>query len=148
MRVESHDRFDDVAEFDPATGGLEEFSRASTNGAVPTAPQGHYARLSGTLAVFYRLDASLWIGIGDEARNLDDPNIEVRWVNSHGSSTLELIDNGDLVAEVMYQPGSGGGFGDPTPFAESEDWDFGLFVKTVLGNEGRRMRIYRAAPQS
>lgn len=145
MRVESHDRYDDVAEFDPATGRLEESGRASSSAAGPIDPQGHYSWLSGTLAVIYRLGGSLWIRIGDESRNLDDAGIEVRWEHSCGRSTLDLIDNGTLVAEVRYQPVSGVGPADPTPFAESEDWDFGLYVKTVLDNDERRRRIYGGA---
>ncbi|WP_370617520.1 hypothetical protein [Mumia sp. Pv 4-285] len=145
MRVESHDRFSAVAEFDPVTGRLDEFSRASGAAADRVAPQGHYSRLAGTLVVFYRLGASLWIRIGVASRNLDDAGVEIRWKRSRGHSTLDLIDNGVLVAEAEYQPGPGGGDADPTPFAESEDWDFGLFVNAVLGSEGRRARIYGGA---
>jgi hypothetical protein len=31
---------------------------------------------------------------------------------------------------------------DPTPFAEPEDFDFGLVVANVANDEGRRSRIY------
>lgn len=147
MRIESHDRFDHLAEFDPTTGRVQEFGRATSSPGISVQTMGHYARLSGTIAVLYRLDKSLWLRIGDEARALDRKGIEVRWAHVRGRSTLELLDTGELVASVRYRPGPGGGPGDPTPFAESEDWDFGLFVQNVLGDESRRARIYGGAAQ-
>lgn len=148
MLIESHERFDDLAEYDPTTGQLQEFSRATSSAASSGPPTGHYAKLSGTLAVFYRLDGSLWMRLGNEARNLDQVGNELRWEHVERHSTLELLERGTLVARVQYRPGSGGGPGDPTPFVDSEDWDFGLFVTNVLGNEGRHARIYGEGAQS
>lgn len=142
MFVESHDRFDVVADFDPATGRLAEVNRADGPTATAGTVRGHYARLSGTLTVFYRLGNSLWLRIGSQARDLGLVGLEVGWVHVDGRSTLTLLEQGVLIAEIRYQPRTGGGAKDPTPFAESEDWDFGLFVKSVLGDEGRRARIY------
>ncbi len=142
MRVDSHDHFDDVATFDPATGRLEEFHRAD-RGALPPGPlHGHYSRLSGILAVFYRNDGFLWLRVGREARNLDREGCEVRWQNVDGSSSLQLFDRRGLVTSVEYRPGTWDGSTDPTPFAESEDWDFGLFVTNVLADDARRARMY------
>jgi hypothetical protein len=31
---------------------------------------------------------------------------------------------------------------DPTPFVSAEDFDFGLFIANVIGDPGRRDRIY------
>lgn len=146
MRIDSHDRFENVSDFDPPTGSLQERNRALEGGSSPALVEGHYARLSGVLAVLYRLDACLWLRIGEVARNLDEVGVVVGWWHVQGDSTLELMERGAVVAEVHYRPCPGGGSEDPTPFAESEDWDFGLFVKNVLGNEGRRSRIYGGAP--
>lgn len=148
MHVESHDRFDDVAEFDPETGALVEYSRATRPNPAPEAVQGHYARLFGTVTVLYRLGSSLWLRIGDEARDLDLASTEVRWDHAHGRSTLTLLEHGEPLAQVQYQPGpSGAGLdNDPTAFVEAEDWDFGLFVRNVLDDDSRRARIYGGRP--
>jgi len=143
MYVASHDRFLDVADFNPETGVLEEFRRPSKSGSDARMPEGHYARIDGTLVVFFRLDTSLWLRIGNECRDLDsgDAGIRLERVDG-GRSRLTLLDRGEPCAVVEYEPIPFGGPEDPTPFAEPEDGDFGLFVSKVLDDKGWRARIY------
>ncbi|GAA2522788.1 hypothetical protein GCM10010201_21180 [Pilimelia columellifera subsp. columellifera] len=36
--------------------------------------------------------------------------------------------------------------GDPTPFVELEDFEFGVFLRNLLGDPERMERIFRAEP--
>lgn len=144
MYILSHDRFADVAHFDPTTGALEEFRRGSEPGSEARMPEGHYARLEGMLvAVFYRFDSHLWLRIGDQFRDLDAGDAGIRLEHLDGGrSRLTLLDHEEPCAAAEYEPVPFGGPDDPTPLAEPEHGDFGLFVKNVLDDEGRRARIY------
>lgn len=148
MLVESHDRFDDVAAFDPESGRLQPFSRGAPGkrGDLLNANgQGHFAQLGDALAVLYRHRGALWLRLGQRAANLDSPTIEVRCRRVGDMARLVLIEGGSETAVAEYVPGPSSGppvAVDPTPFVESEDWDFGLFVCNVLSDDGRRRRIY------
>lgn len=149
MLVESHDRFDDVAHYEPESGRFVEFSRgAAAEQQVAGPVGGHYSRLGGELAVFYRDAGVLWLRIGDRIRRLGDGGAAVRWENSDGRSRFSILDEGREVVAVEYSSPVRGSdlVNDPTPFAEAEDWDFGLFVQRVLAEDARRRRIYTDKP--
>ncbi len=145
MLIESHDRFGDVARYEPESDRFVEFRRGEV---VEEQLAGHYARLGGELAVFYRDGGVLWLRIGDQVRRVGDGGAVVRWENSEGRSRFGILDGGEEVAGVEYpSPVRGSGpVNDPTPFAETEDWDFGLFVQRVLADDARRLRIYTGQP--
>ncbi|WP_405062213.1 hypothetical protein OG474_11380 [Kribbella sp. NBC_01505] len=72
--------------------------------------------------------------------------MRVHWERQGTRSRLSLHDSGGLVSRVEYTNAFIEGLDpedDPTPFAEPEHWDFGLFLKNVLEDEGRRHRLYR-----
>ena len=134
MLVQSHHSFWGVANFDPSTGELAEYWRRSAGDPPLYETRGAFLNLSGGRVVFYRHDGSLWLRISDTVRNLEDPTIGVRWNSSGEVATLELLDRGNCVALAAYPPSNDGGADDPTPFADLEDLDFGLFVRNVLEN--------------
>lgn len=148
MLIESHDRFADVAHYEPESGRLVELSRGEAAEQALAGPvRGHYARLGGELAVFYRSGGSLWLRIGEHALVLGEGAV-VRWENSGERSRLSLLADGNEVAAVEYSSPlcDADLVNDPTPFAEAEDWDFGLFIESVLTEDVRRRRIYTDEP--
>lgn len=140
MRIESHERYVDVADFDPCTGRLQETNRDAAANGQPIS--GHYARLAETLAVLYRHEGALWLRLGAVSQCLDEEGVAVRWSAHLGFSRLSVSKGDHVRAEVEYANMLHESEGDPTPFAESEDWDFGLFVHNVLTSPERRRRIY------
>lgn len=135
MLLLSHDDVGDFGEFDPSSG----------HDVEPRHISGHFARLGDVLAVFYRNNDRLWIRLGDCVRELDSGRSSFHWERT-GPQTrrITLSDGGDEIVSVEYADRSGGIplELDPTPFVEEEHFDFGLFVRNVLGDEGRRKRIY------
>lgn len=151
MFVESHDRFDDVGDLDPESGHLVEFSRSARSSSdLPAGPVcGHYARLDDDLAVFYRAGESLWLRAGEHVRELETGRSSVRWEGLGERSRLTLRDEDNYVVSVGYRVGPTRGpslVDDPTLFSAIENWDFGLFVRNVLMDDGRRGRIYSGDP--
>jgi hypothetical protein len=148
MLIQSHDRFEDVAAFDPNTGRLTQFTRSAPGRqrhllAEPV--RGHFAQLGDVVTVLYRHDDALWLRMGPRAANLDSITTKVRRVHVGAEARLELVEGATKTAVAEYVPGPKTGpplADDPTAFVESEDWDFGLFVCNVLGDSGRRRRIY------
>lgn len=142
MLVQSHDSFWVVADIDEPSGKLSTFRRTGPEDPPLSAARGAFLSSSGGSAVFYRHRERLWLRIGNVVRAVDHPGCEVRWRRSSVLASLDLLDRGTSVASVHYRPGPGGEDGDPTPFAEREDWDFGLFVRNVLEDDHRRRRIF------
>jgi hypothetical protein len=145
MLVESYDRFQMIGEFDPASGALREFKRDEAPPELLAEPvRGHYASLEGVQAILYRSDGTLWLRLDGEARPLALDAKNARWSRHGDRSRLILLGNGDTIASVEYRPGPAGPplRDDPTPFVESEDWDFGLFVQNVVTNPDRASLIY------
>ena len=140
MIIQSYDRWVVMAEYDPGSGAVKEFTRPPKGAFVCT---GHYASLSGILAVLYRSNGALWLRIGAGVRNLDQTAVSVRFHSEAEFSFLELIDGQDVVVGVRYRNKLDElRSDDPTPFVEPEHFDFGLFVKNVVEDTARRGRIY------
>lgn len=140
MYVESHDLFSLVGWYDPSSGILEVRERESLE-SVDHVLRGHFASLSEQTLVFYRDGEKLYVARGRE-----------RWVAN--SSTVKLVSLGvamkfivqesekQIPLEVEYEKPSDE-YEWTTPFAEPEDWDFGLFVSNVVNDLDRAARIYR-----
>jgi len=92
MIIQSYDRWVVMAEYDPGSGAVKEFTRPPKGAFVCT---GHYASLSGILAVLYRSNGALWLRIGAGVRNLDQTAVSVRFHSEAEFSFLELIDGQD-----------------------------------------------------
>ncbi len=142
MLLQYHNRRGIVAEFSPDDGNLEVLQRPA--GVVRT--DGWFSVLGGALVAFYRARGSLWLRVGAHVLEIgEDPAIP-EWRRETHRSVLRVVVDGETV-ELRYRTGP---FeqptlaNDPTPFVESEDWDFGLFITNVLSSDERRAVISRA----
>lgn len=147
MLVESHNRYDDVGDFDHECGTLTQFSRCAPNkhrDLLNEHVRGHFAWLDGKLSVFYRNAGALWLSIDGQEVNVELPDIEVRCERADDHSRLVVLKRGVELAAAEYLQDPNSAFTeDLTPFVEPEDRDFGVFVLTVLDDPGRRRRIYQ-----
>ena len=143
MLVQSHDRFDVVAEFDPSSGRLVPQPRVP--GTEPHATSGWFAVLDGRCIVFFREHGKLKLRIGTSLFLVDSGAI-VGWKAS-GQHVVLSVSNSSMQASVLYQAGPPGVplDLDPTPFVSSEDWDFGLFVFNVV-SDPERFELVRLGP--
>ena len=139
MLVNSHDVFRKVGFFDPETGALQEAERTEVD-LTGMVQRGHYSRAGGQLTVFYRIDDSFYLWL--TGRQWSAESSLIAWSNRGNESCLTVQDSSGIRAEIRYevQPRDPR---DITPFAEDEDWDFGLFVTNVLNSPERSGRIYR-----
>lgn len=149
MRVSSHDTYAEVGEFDPATGNLTTFDRDS----APNADQplrGLYQRLDDTTVVFYRDAGQLRLRVGDLVLPADEA-LSLQWrlidaaetdLNKHvaedGAAEL-TITTPDTTPVVLRYPSGPPEIPlalDTTPYVEYDHWDFGLFIKNILEENG------------
>ncbi|WP_204014234.1 hypothetical protein [Virgisporangium aurantiacum] len=128
-----------MAFFDPQTGSLREVDRERSDaGRLPV--RGHYGRLDGAIAVFYRFEGDLFVWL--RGRSWRATTSFLKWRRDGAKSQLVVSDGGGAKAAVAYETESGIEH-DPTPFVEDEDFDFGLYVSNVLNDEERSSRIYQ-----
>ena len=146
--VESHDHFDDIGAFDAATGRLERYSRSTSAGRLRAENEpvsGHYSDMGTTLGVLFRYGGALSLQLGDRRWRVDDSHSRVTWERSGSTARFSISNENGGFETIEYTPGPNSGpplADDSTPFAEDEDWDFGLFVRNILADAGRRDRIY------
>ncbi len=145
MIVHSFDRFGEVRRLDPATGALTPATTTSSTG-TPSTVYGHYGVLGDSLVLFHRRGDALLLGIGTTLVPVDN-TISISYNRVKNSRVLEVTDSAthtiacrleyDL-PEPIVAPED-----DPTPFADPEDFDFGLFISNVANDAQRRSLIYR-----
>ena len=147
MLVQYHEHHDIIAEFDAASGRLAIAPRPE--GLRPSNTVGWFAILNGVSVVFYSQAGRLWLRLGDKLFDLD-ANSSVHWERVSDSTARFEVTDGRSSFVVRYPsvfPRSGIAVDDdPTPFTDDEDWDIGLFIANILGNEERR-KIIRERPQ-
>lgn len=93
--------------------------------------------------VFYRDDDGA-LKVAYQGRTFLIDRKSARWTYSQGKACLRLA--GDGAPELVVEYPSSGDMSDPedpTPFAEPEDGDLGLFIYNVANNPGRMERLYR-----
>jgi hypothetical protein len=142
VRVQYHERFDVIAEFDPASGRIQPIPRPT--GLSPAATEGWFSILAGTCVVFYRSSAHLWLRVGDQTFDLDG-EASVDWRVEDGSAVFAAADDtGQVLLRYRAGPFSGPSISDdPTPFVEDEHWDLGLFIANVMFDEERSDLVRR-----
>lgn len=145
MLVESHDEFGLVGDFDSATGKLVLISRDSAGALLEQPLRGHFAELGEQVAILYRHDnGRIKFRLGDFQIEPGESE-SVQWNPMGSMAEIKLVSAGQILASAKYQRGPDSYPGiedDPTPFAEAEDWDFGLFVRNILSDSVRSATIY------
>jgi len=145
MRVQSFDRFDVIGDFDADGGAIATFRVDEMPTVLRSEPtRGRFGFLSSLLICLYRKDDALWLRIGGKAAPLAE-GVKPSWAPGDPLVTLTLLDGPDVLAQVDYAPGPEWGpplSADPTPFVESEDWDFGLWIVNVATNPERAARVF------
>jgi hypothetical protein len=138
IRVRNHDRFDDIAEFDITTGCWRVLSRsAADENDVISYFDGFYAVLSGTYCALFRLNGELFVRIGDTQRTLTE-DVAIKVGGPPEERCLTLMASDVELAKLVYAVEPWQIEGDPTPFIEEEDFDFGLFLSNIASNRDRQ----------
>ena len=144
MIVQSHERFDVVAEFDPESGRIQPYARP--DGMSPTGTDGWFATLGDSCVVFYRHAGRLWLRLADRTFDLDG-DASVDWRAEDGTAAFAVADDDGQVV-LHYPTGARSGpmtTEDPTAFVEDEDWDLGLFIANVIFDEERSDLVRRGS---
>ncbi|WP_404955687.1 hypothetical protein [Streptomyces sp. 147326] len=138
ITVQSFDRYGEWAGFEPATGSLDVHRGYGPAPQCAPSPTGHYGRLGDLLVVFYRYEAALYLRIGDHHIEVgSSPEARHERFEGHCRLTIGSTSIEYPAPPVLIDPAQ-----DPTPFAEPEDFDIGLFVADVLRSPARRTALY------
>ena len=142
--LQSHDQFDLIGRFDPSTFHIEKFSKNAQTSVQSFPIQGSFSEVEGRHTYLYRERGLLFFGLDDNLFEVTDDTIAVIERLNKNMNRFNLIQGSNILISVdYYRPKNFPPLGlDPTPFAEEEDYDFLLFVTNVLGDQGRRKRVY------
>jgi len=146
MILRSHDNFDTLADYDPATRARSVFSkRGEPERASSQHISGFFSELGGKRILFYRLAGSLYVDV--DGRRVPFAGHTIELMTAGRDRTLRMLSGADVVLEVSYDQ-------EPwhpsiwevilTPFAEEEHFDFGLFLENVWRDPARQARMFGA----
>jgi len=141
--LQCFDRFDDICELDLASGRFLRHSKREHPSFTSQLLQGSVSRLGEHLVSLYRHDDELYLRVDATDYELTD-NTSVE-LHRGQNNVLTIRRQGTPILSIAYARSQL----DPpidtalTPFVEEEDFDFGLFVYTVVKDKGRKNRIYR-----
>jgi len=140
--LQSSERFDEIAEYDPLTGNYRFLSKSCNREMVPIRIAGSYSRLGGTIVSLYWKNEDLFLSIGNREFKIT-PDVYSSLTQEGDHQTFRLTNKQDVITVFTRPCSEISAHLDPTPFVGDEDYDFLLFVHHVLTEEGRRERVYR-----
>src|SRR5262245_57640157 len=141
MLLQSHQSFDTMADYDPATGTFVTFSRGAEPVRASGQKAGAFDSIGGQRVLLFRLAGVLYLQVDTQLMESDDHAIDLRSVNGH--RLLCVLSDGKLVLKLPYAPPllDPPLAVDPTPFAEEEDFDFGILLSNLSRDRTRQARI-------
>lgn len=141
MLLQSHDSFDERAQYDPTTCEFALLNPAERASAADVT--GVFGYLGNARAILFRLDDVLYLEVLGTRVALAPNVIELSTVGSR--SRLSVLSERHTTIEIDYVPASTDVASDidPTPFVEAEDFDFGLFIYNVSRDAIRTQRLFR-----
>ncbi len=129
--LQDNDEFDKLVELDLTTGLHRIHSRSTLGPQSPTKTDGVFAMLASVLVALYKHGSELFVRVGNTTVRLEK-DVIIRASGSPPQRTLSVFKSGKEVARLQYAIDSSLNIsGDPTPFIDNEDFDFGLFVSNI-----------------
>ncbi len=122
--VQAYGGFGELAQFRPATGGLQPAALAMQ------APGGVFGELDGVSVVFYRGADGLALRVGDRLVDLESSMVSVTWEPlAEQRIRFAVTVAGTLACELRYR-------------AVPAERDVGLLIRDVCADPDRRERIF------
>jgi hypothetical protein len=140
MWLQCQEEYDCLAEFNPEEGILKKHSRKilGSHASKIENVDGWFSEATyGTFMLFKNKNRIYFSVYGTEFMLDDKTAVEVSGPRT--KRLLQVIHEDKVIFETYYTPiGEGMIKGDPTPFIEDEDFDFGLFVSNISKNPKRK----------
>ena len=144
--LQSHDRFDDFAEFDPETGELAVYSKTRNRDRWSDDTAGFFALVNGKPAVLFRQNHDLFFRYSGKLFSISDLTF-AKVEGGEVDRTFTLSSPEGAIVSIDYKiPKS------PIPAeldftqTEPDHFDFLLFVRNLLKNPARR-KLARGFPR-
>lgn len=147
--LQSKGKAGEAARLDSASGALEIVSVAQVPEAKSAPKFGSYDYVDRHVVGLFRQDGALWLRVDDVPVRIDD-DVRARWElkrppAGERRAVFQLERAGEIVLSLEYRPFGNRKLipGDMTPFVDEEEYDFMIFVLSVLDNSERRAAIYQ-----
>ncbi len=134
--LQSNDKYDELAQYDHASGAYKNASRKAMTASLNT--DGTFSILAGTFVALYNFEQLLFLRIGDECICLSE-DVVATVSGGINNRSLTVKKSKSEILHLDYSLDHSPQFSnDPTPFIEDEDFDFGLFVSNISKSEERK----------
>jgi len=136
--LRSRKRLGDFAKLDHFSGVYELFDRETNKFPDNILQAGHFHIIDNHFIAFYPFENQFYIKI-DECCTQVTENTEFELSGSTSKRTLSIKHDGQEIICVTYDvDDSILSPNDLTPFADLEDFDFGLFLNRIAKDKGRQ----------
>ena len=138
LLLQSHDRFDEFAEFDLDIRSLTMHSKQREPEKWGEPAAGWYSVVDGVLVVLFRLDHELFLSVGEKSYAIDTA-VHARVEGGETLRRFILVRGEEELVNVTYRaPRSTVPPELDFTQTEPEHFDFFLFVRNILEDPGRR----------
>ncbi len=140
MWLQCQEKYDSVAEFNPAEGIVRRYSRQVLGARAPKIENidGWFSDVKNSTFILYKYKDNIFFRANDKEFILDNKT-EVEVFGPREKRKLYVKHNGLIIFDTAYELTREGAIpNDPTPFIDKEDFDFGLFVSNISKNQKRK----------
>ncbi len=145
--LQSKEQFNQFAKLNIDTGEAQYENKSNLTENEKIIFSGTFSEVDNEVVFFFRHDGQLFIKIKDETFLIDD-NTASSW-EIRKSNTIYAVftisERGKVIYEKKYRPFPSEKVikDDLTAFVDEEDYDFFVFINSVLNSKERRTDIYK-----
>ena len=133
--LQSNENYECIAIFDPIEYSLKKFLRTDID-SITT--EGFFSEIDDGIFILYKNGDKLFFRVYNSNFMLDEQTI-IEVSGPVYKRNLSVIKNGKVIFQTTYTLNEPLSISDDlTPFLESEDFDFGLFVSNISKNPKRK----------
>lgn len=145
--LQSKEQFNQFAKLNIETGDIQYENKSNLSKGEKILFSGAFSEVDNEAVFFFRHDGQLFLKIKDKTFLIHDyttSNWEMRKSNTI-YAVFSISEGGKVIYEKKYKPFSSDNviMDDLTAFVDEEDYDFYVFINSVLKSKERREEIYK-----
>jgi|688.fasta_scaffold231290_2 hypothetical protein len=130
--------YQDIVAFDLTDGTWQRVDLEMQNKLGPRGLSGFFALLSSNFCAIFRSGQEIMMCVGGVRISLSK-DVKISVSGNRDQRRLVVSKKGEMVVAQVYSLDNWGKIkGDPTPFVEEEDFDFGLLIANIAGSPERQ----------
>ena len=145
--LQSQEKSNKLAELDLTTSEFSVFEKTDYQNKLDFPIRGHFSCLDDILICFFKLDEQFMIKVDDILITLDDKDKVFLRQEDDNHNRFEIERDGKIIFTKVYScPEISPDISAHqffNPLISEEDFDIFLFIRNVINNPDRKMRVYK-----